>query len=172
MGVNHKKPLVSPYIAVKRSAIHSTGVYALKHIPSGTRVIEYVGERITKKESDRRGEALVKKNKNSRKNGSVYLFELNHRHDIDGNVPYNTARFINHSCDPNCETQVVKGRIWIVAMRDIQSGEEITYDYGYDLDEYEDHRCFCGSPDCPGYIVASHHRSKLKRILKEKMASQ
>ena len=68
--------------------------------------------------------------------------------DIDGNVPWNTARFINHSCDPNAETMNTGRRILIQAMKDIPKGEEITYNYGYDIENYEDHPCHCGSPNC------------------------
>jgi len=135
----------SSHIAVKQSRIHSTGIFAKKDIPEGTRIIEYVGERITKAESDRRADIPLEKHKKNSEHGAVYIFQLNKRHDIDGHVPYNTARFINHSCDPNCETDVIRGHIWIIALRDIKKGEELAYNYNYDIEDYEDHACRCGS---------------------------
>ena len=156
------KKTASPYITVKQSSIHSNGVFAKKNIPAGTRVIEYVGEKITKAESDRRAEVVLNVNKTDNTKGAVYIFTLNKRYDIDGNVSYNTARLINHSCSPNCEAQLVRGHIWIVALKDIQRGEELTYNYGYDFDSYEEHPCRCGSPDCVGYILAEEHWPKLK----------
>jgi hypothetical protein len=157
------KPTTSPYIIVRKSSIHNRGVFARKDIPKGARVIEYVGEKVTKKEAeDRVTETIGNADEN---NGAVYIFELNKRHDIDGKVPYNTARFINHSCDPNCETEIIRGHIWITALRDIKKGEEISYNYGYGPDEFEDHPCRCGSKNCIGYIVAEEHWRKVRKIL-------
>lgn len=130
----------------------------------GTRIIEYIGEKVTKTESDRRGLAYLEKAKNDGL-GLVYLFELNKRYDLDGNVPENFARHINHSCFPNCESQIKRGRVWIVSVREIGVGEELSYDYGYDLEHYEEHPCHCGNKKCIGYIVAHRHRNKLRRIL-------
>ncbi len=156
----------SPYIVVRRSRIHNRGVFARKPIPAGTRIIEYVGERITKAEAQRRAEAALQRHRKDVDKGAVYIFELNKRYDIDGDVPYNTARFINHSCDPNCEVEIVRGRIWITALRDIAEGEELSYNYGYDLEDYEDHPCRCGAPRCPGYILAEEHWPRLRRKLR------
>jgi len=166
------KPTTSPYIEVKRSRIHGTGVYAKKDIPKGTKIIEYVGEKITKKESERRAELhLERHKKNKEEAGAVYIFELNKKYDIDGDVPWNTAKWINHSCDPNAETMIINGHIWIIATRDIKKGEEITYNYGYDLENYEDHPCHCGAKNCVGYIVGEEHWPKLKKLLKKKRRS-
>ena len=159
----------SPYIVARQSSIHSWGIFAKKDIPDDTRVIEYVGERITKKESDRRAHLPLRRNKENSEHGAVYIFELNKRHDIDGYVSYNTARLINHSCDPNCEAVRIHGHIWIISMRDIQKGEEITYNYGYNLEDYHEHPCFCGSHNCVGYILDAGHWEKLKD-LQEKLA--
>ncbi len=125
------------------SAIHGTGGYASRDIASGTRVIEYVGERITKAESLRRCEL-----------DNQYIFDLDDEFDLDGNVPWNPARFINHSCAPNCEAELDDGHVWIVALRDIPAGEELTYNYNYDLEDYREHPCRCGVPGCVGYIVS------------------
>jgi hypothetical protein len=98
--------------------------------------------------------------------GAVYIFTINSRYDIDGWVPYNHARWINHSCDPNCETLIDGEKVWIRAVRDIKKGEERVYNYGYDLDNFEDHVCKCGSKNCVGYIVDEEAWPKLKRRLK------
>ena len=155
------KKTTSPYVAVKKSGIHSKGIFAKKDILKDTRIIEYVGEKVTKLESERR--ALIPLNL-SRKNktfGSVYLFEINKRHDIDGKVDYNTARFINHSCNPNCETHLVRGRVWIVSIRNITKGEELCYNYGYSLEDYQEHECKCGAHNCVGYILDEKHWHKI-----------
>lgn len=131
------------FVLLKQSAIEGTGGFAAKFIPTGTRVIEYVGEKISKEESLRRCEL------NNR-----YIFDVDEACDLDGNVEWNPARFLNHSCDPNCETEVEDGQVWIVARRDIQPGEELTFDYCYDLEDYREHPCRCGSQNCVGYIVA------------------
>ena len=100
----------------RSSLIHGTGGFARRDVGTGTRVIEYVGERITKAESLKRCEA-----------DNEYIFTLDDEHDLDGNVPWNPARFINHSCAPNCEAELDEGRVWIVALRDIKAGEELTF---------------------------------------------
>jgi SET domain-containing protein len=157
----------SPYISVRKSEIHGTGVFARKNVPAGARIIEYVGDRITKRESDRRYQIAWDRARNGNGNeGIVYIFTLNKRHDIDGSVSWNTAKYINHSCDPNCETDIIRGHIWIIAIRDIEKGEEISYNYGYDFDSYEDHPCRCGAENCVGYILAEEHWPKLKRKLR------
>ena len=159
----HKK-----YIFKKKSGVHGWGIFAKVDIVKGARIIEYIGEKITKAEAERRGPRLVEYAKKHKQSGAVYIFVLNKRYDIDGHVDYNTAKFINHSCDPNCEVEIIRGHIWIMALRDIKKGEELFYNYGYDLDTYEEHPCFCRSACCPGYITAQEHWSKLKKALKEK----
>jgi len=101
-----------------------------------------------------------------RSDGCVYIFELNKRHDLDGDVAWNTARLINHSCEPNCESQKARGRIWIVATRDIAAGEELSYDYGFGLENWRDHPCRCGAAACAGYIVTKTQRWRVRRALK------
>ena len=153
----------SPYIQVRSSQIHSKGVFARTAIPEGAKVIEYVGERITKAESERRAHIPLSRHKKDRAHGAVYIFTLNRRYDIDGCVAYNTARFINHSCDPNCEAVIMRGHIWIVARQDIRKGEEISYNYGYSYEDHEEHPCHCGSKRCVGYILDEDHWPRLKR---------
>ena len=141
--------LATDLIVIRESPIHGRGAFAKRSIPRGQRVVEYLGQRISKRESLRRCER-----------NNEYIFALNDDEDLDGNVPWNPARFFNHSCAPNCDAELQDGRIWIIARRDIQPGEEITFNYGYDLEDYRDYPCRCGSPQCIGYIVAKeffHH---------------
>ncbi len=153
------------YIYKKKSTIHGFGIFAKTKIPQGTRIIEYIGEKITKAEAERRGPKLVEYAKKHKQAGAVYIFVLNKKYDIDGHVEYNTAKYINHSCEPNCEVDIIRGHIWVIALRDIEKEEELFYNYGYDLDTYEEHPCFCRKTKCPGYIVAQEHWSKLQKIL-------
>jgi hypothetical protein len=157
------EPTTSEYIEVRDSSIHNKGVFAAKDIPKGTKIIEYVGEKVTKAESSRRVTKTI--DDADHENGAVYIFELNKRHDIDGNFPYNTARLINHSCEPNSEVDIIKGHIWIIAQRKIEKGEEINYNYGYDFEDWEDHPCRCGAKNCIGYILAEDEWPKLRRVL-------
>ena len=149
---------------IRESCIHNKGVFSLLDIDRGTYILQYIGEKITKKEADRRGVAKLEE---SRKTGgpSVLIFELNRRYDIDGDMPGNDAKFINHSCAPNCEAVIWKKEIWIVARRAIKKGEELTFDYGYDVSFYQDHPCLCGSKNCVGYIVSRKQWKKLRKIL-------
>lgn len=149
---------------VRGSSIHGRGVYATRDITAEERIIEYVGELIDKKESGKRGTV---QHERSVKNGdaAVYIFNLTDKYDLDGNVPWNTARLINHSCEPNCEAWMTGKRIYIHALRDIKEGEELTFDYGFDVDCYEDHPCLCGRDACVGYIVSREQWT----ILEEKL---
>ena len=159
------KKTTSPYIAVKNSAIHHRGVFAKTAIPKNARILEYVGEKITTREAEIRGPKVLNRSKNDITRGAVYIFELNKRYDIDGNVPWNTAGIINHSCDPNCESVNINGHIWICAIREIAKGEELAYNYGYNFENWQEHPCRCGAKNCIGYILAEGHWPKLKREL-------
>ena len=159
------------YIEVRQSSIHNTGVYAKIDIPKDTKIIEYVGEKITKEESEKRGDELMKKGDNN-KNAQVFIFEIDKHYDIDGNVSYNPARFINHSCDPNAEAVNENKRIWIISKRFIKKGEEITYDYGYSMEDFEEHPCLCGSEKCVGYIVSEEYRPRVRKILKRRQKNK
>ena len=163
-----REPTTSKYIEVRESEIHGTGVFARTKVPKGKKVIEYIGEKITKKESERRSIALIEKNQGSQTDGAVYIFEVNKRHDIDGNIPENTARFINHSCDSNCKPDVIKNRVWLISTRKIKKGEELSYNYGFDLEDYEEHECRCGAKNCIGYITAKDNWPKLKKLVAKK----
>lgn len=135
----------------RSSGIHGQGVFARHFIPAGTRVLEYLGQRINKAESLRRCEA-----------DNRYIFTLDEDHDLDGDVGWNPAKFINHACVPNCEAELIDGRIWIVARRDIHPGEELAFNYGYDLEAYEEHPCRCGAAECVGFIVAEEYFETIK----------
>tara|TARA_B100001094_G_C18187732_1_gene804984 strand:- start:1672 stop:2166 length:495 start_codon:yes stop_codon:yes gene_type:complete len=156
---------------IKNSKVHGTGVFARNDISRGTKIIEYIGEKITKTEGDKRSAHRIKKYLNSEKTGSVYIFELNNRFDLDGSFSYNKARFINHSCDPNCEVDIIKGHIWISSIKKIKKNDELSYDYGYpfDANDYEDHLCKCGSNKCIGYIIAKDDWNKYKKFLMKKI---
>ena len=158
----------SEWAKVEGSTVHGRGMFATQDIPEGQSIIQYLGERIDKEESDRRGNALFDE---SQKTGGaqVYLFTLDENWDLDGNFEWNTARLVNHSCNPNCEAQIDDDlNIWLVAVRDIENGEELSFNYGFGLDDYEDHPCRCGSKNCIGYIIADDYRPELRRILKKK----
>ena len=152
----------------KKSHLHGSGLFALSNIKKGEQVIEYIGDKVTKKEGDKRADKHLLKAKKNKNNGMVYIFELNKKYDIDGGVARNYARFINHSCDPNCEVEISKNEIWIKSIKKINKGEELTYDYGYafEKDDLRDHRCKCGSTNCIGYIISSDDWPKYLRYLK------
>ena len=154
---------------VKKSRVHGSGIFAREYIKKNTKIIEYIGKKVSKAEGDRRSEKRINKFLNSKVDGAVYIFELNKKYDIDGYYSYNKARFINHSCQPNCEVEIIKGQIWICSVKNIQKGEELNYDYGYEFDEedYKDHRCKCGSKNCIGYIISSDDRRKFKKFIKK-----
>ena len=131
------------WVGFQASPIHGRGGFARTDIPAGTPLIEYVGEIIDKAESIRRCEE-----------NNEYIFTLDDERDIDGSVDWNPARFINHSCEPNCDAEICDGRIWISANRFIRAGEELTFSYDFDLVDYKDYPCRCGAPGCVGYMLA------------------
>ena len=139
-------------VIFRDSPIHGTGGFAVCDIPAGRKIIEYVGRRIDKEESLRQCELE-----------NPYIFTLDERFDLDGNVEWNAARLLNHSCAPNCEAQEESGRIWIVALRQIAAGEELTFNYNYDLVDYREHPCRCGAANCVGYILAEEFFSAMSQ---------
>ena len=151
---------------VKKSKIHGSGVVATVNIKKNIKIIEYIGEKITKKEGDRRSADRIKRYSKKKNEGIVYIFELNKKYDIDGTPEYNKARYINHSCNPNCEVDIIDNKIWIISIKKIEKGQELSYDYGYpfDKDDYQDHKCKCGSSNCIGFIVSQDDWKKLTKF--------
>ncbi len=154
-----------PLCKVKTSEIHGHGLYATTDIEEKAQIIQYVGEKITKEESKKRALEWEDEARETGE-GLVYIFELDDKYDIDGRLGDNPARYMNHSCDGNCEAINSGGEIWIVAIQDIKKGDELVYDYGYDMEHFLDHPCLCGSRNCIGYIVREDQRTKVKKLLK------
>ena len=151
-------------VRLGRSGVHGHGLFARDFIAKDTRIIEYLGEIVTKPEAIRREDMRLARLA-AGGDGCVYVFIINKRYDIDGDVPWNLARRINHSCAPNCEAHDVRGRIWIVALRDIAPGEELNFNYGFSYREARDHPCRCGAEKCAGYILHVSQHWRLKRAL-------
>ena len=130
-------------LLVRPSAIHSTGCYTTTPIAANTFIVEYTGPRLSKEAADER----------YNEQEETYLFGLDDgEHVIDG---FGVAAFINHSCDPNCETDELEGRVWIIALRDIEAGEELTYDYNlYDGEDDDKSPCSCGAKNCRGTLFS------------------
>ena len=140
----------------KKSNIHKDGLSAATNIKKGQKIIQYKGKKVS----------LNKVETNSKYDNEkeIYLFNLNKRYDLDGDFKYNTARLINHSCNPNCEVVEDNKKLWIFAMRDIKKNEELTYDYGFSFDkDYKQYVCKCGSKNCVGYIVREGSRWRIKK---------
>jgi SET domain-containing protein len=144
---------VHPLLVARRSGVQGRGVYARRDIPSGTRLIEYTGERISNAEADRRDE------EEREKRHHTFLFILDEHTVIDARYGGNASKYINHFCDPNCEALFEGQHIWIYSTRDIQKGDELGYDYEYDWEPHytmadlAQYACFCGSPKCRGTMV-------------------
>src|SRR6266568_5694739 len=137
-------------LVVRPSPIHSVGVYTSTPIRKGTRVVEYAGERITVDEADRRYDGVDR----------TYLYGLDDgKTVIDG---HGLGAYLNHSCDPNCEVDEIKGRVWLFAIRDIAAGEELAWDYNL-YDDEEPAPCHCGSHKCRGTMYSREWIAKLRR---------
>lgn len=155
--------VTSPLIEVRNSKIHGRGVYAKHRIVKGGRIIEYLGDRVSHAEADRRYELKTEND------GHTFLFIVDRRTVIDGGVGGNEARFINHGCDPNCETVTEKRRIFIEAIRDIKPGEELCYDYQLTWESTDDpeenalYACRCGAKQCRGSMLDVEPLDKKKK---------
>lgn len=140
---------------VRRSKIHGRGVFAVADLSKGTRLLEYLGERITPREADRR---YAIEHEHS---PHTMLFSVDDKVVIDATRTGNSARFINHSCAPNCEAVEEEGRIFIETIRKVAAGDELTYDYNLVLEERHTpavkraHACFCGVRRCRGTLLGS-----------------
>jgi SET domain-containing protein len=140
----------------KKSGINNLGLFAKSDIKKGEKVIEYKGRKLTHKQ--------VEENDRFDNSKAIYLFTLNERYVLDGDTKTNTAKYINHSCDPNCEVDIIKGKIWIIAIKDIKKGDELSYDYGFGYDaDFRQFPCKCGSKNCCGYIVRDDQRWRINR---------
>lgn len=153
---------------VQRSLIHGRGIFAAMDLPAGTRLIEYKGRRLTHAEADDLYAG-------SAETGHTFLFTLNELYLIDGNVGGNSARWINHSCAPNCEAVIhvdinynqARDKVWLHTLRDVRAGEELTYDYDITLAQRQTPRlkaiwrCLCGAPGCTGTLLKPRSRNRL-----------
>jgi hypothetical protein len=158
------KPIAEKAFRVKSSRIAGRGAFTLRAIARGERLIEYLGERVSHAVADSRYDDAAMPHHHT------FLFTVSRQTVIDASAGGNEARFINHSCDPNCETVIEQSRVFIEAVRDIAGGEELTYDYGYQRDgtetpdeEFRLYGCRCGSPKCRGTILAPLSRAQLKK---------
>jgi uncharacterized protein len=140
-------------LIIRSSDIHAAGCYTTSDIRKGTLIVEYTGPRISKEQGDE-----IYENRQT-----TYLFGLRDGKEvIDG---HGVAMFINHSCDPNCETDEIDNRVWIIALRNIKAGEELTYDYMlYDGDEDDPAPCYCGSRNCRGTMYSEDEIRRQKRV--------
>jgi SET domain-containing protein len=149
-----------PLLEVRHSRIHGYGVFALRRIRKGTMVIEYLGDRVSHDEANDR---YADKDP---KDGHTFLFTVDARTVIDAGVAGNEARFINHGCDPNCQTVNTNRRIFIEALHTIQPGEELAYDYSIQRDDDDPpdvdviFACRCGAQDCRGSMLEAPKRKR------------
>ena len=152
--------MMFPGLIVRSSSIHAAGCYTTRPIKKGVRICEYDGPRMTKAVADARYENRL----------VTYLFACGPNSVIDG---FGTAMFINHCCDPNCETeQDANGRIFISTLRDVAAGEELTYEYNlYDSDE-DAQDCFCLAPNCRGTMFSDMELKRRARLAKQKAAAK
>src|SRR3954463_15699684 len=147
-------------LIIRSSDIHAAGCYTTAPIKKGTMVIEYTGPLISKDEGDKRYEGRE----------YTYLFGMDDGRVIDG---HGIAAFINHSCDPNCETDEINGQIWILAIRNIRTGEELTYDYNlFDGEENDPATCHCKAKHCRGSLYSERELRKRQREAKKKSAGK
>ena len=124
---------------LKDSKIHGKGLFAIDHIKSGEKIVDFEGELITCEEAMKKPEA-----------DSIFLLNVDDEWDLDCSVKYNEGKFINHSCCPNAELHTGDKKAWFIAVKDIKPGDEITFDYNLSYDEVE--KCLCNSESCRGYM--------------------
>ncbi len=165
-----KRPHKRPMIEVRHSRIHGHGVFALRRIRKGTHIIEYLGERISHREADSRY-----LDKGSQDN-HTFLFTVDAKIVIDAGVDGNEARYNNHGCDPNCQSVCIGRRVFIEAIRTIQGGEELAYDYQIqrDPDDAPDvdqvFACRCGVANCRGSMLEAPRKQPVRARAKPKRA--
>ncbi len=146
-------------LVIRSSSIHAAGCYTIRPIRKGARVVEYDGPRMPKSLADTRYEGR----------DITYLFACSGNTVIDG---FGTAMFLNHCCDPNCETEIDDDRIFIIAVRDIAAGEELTYEYNlYDSDD-DTQDCYCGATQCRGTMFSDMELKRRARIAKRRQTAK
>ena len=154
-------------IQTRRSAVHGNGVFAVQDLAEGETLIEYKGQVINWKE------ALRRHPHDPAQPNHTFYFHIDDGHVIDGNVDGNAARWINHSCEPNCEADEVDGRVFIKALRNIAAGEELNYDYGLIIDEpyteklLSEFPCWCGAGQCRGTLLTPKDEDEEKKKKKK-----
>lgn len=170
-----KKHIANPaWHIVRKSTLHGNGVFAARDIPKETRIIEYTGKRITPRQADEMHPV------NPEDPFHTFFFSTSSGKIIDGGDGGNDSRWVNHSCEPNCETQEGRGgkRVYIYAIRDIRKGEELFYDYGLIMDGKitktlrEQYKCLCGAKTCRGTMLALPEKKKAKKKTARKAASK
>jgi hypothetical protein len=153
-----KAESAGPRFQVRRSGVHGKGVFALRPIAAGERIIEYKGEVISWPEAQRRHPH------DPQDPNHTFYFHIDDEHVIDAKYGGNAARWINHACEPNCESETVGERVFIKAVRDLMPGEELFYDYGLVIDERytpklkKEYACRCGAETCRGTMLAPKRR--------------
>jgi uncharacterized protein len=156
-----------PLFEVRHSDIHGYGVFASRRIRKGTTILEYLGDRITHAQADTRYE-----DKDARDN-HTFLFTVDSKTVIDAGVNGNEARFVNHGCDPNCQSTTLKKRIYIESIRTIRRGEELAYDYQIQRDDDdpadvdEIFACRCGAANCRGSMLEAAKKPRSKKPRKK-----
>ncbi|MBX3653780.1 MAG: SET domain-containing protein-lysine N-methyltransferase [Ramlibacter sp.] len=154
-------------LQTRRSGVHGKGVFAVQDLAEGETLIEYVGEVISWKE------ALRRHPHDPKDPNHTFYFHIDEKHVIDAKYGGNSSRWINHSCDPNCEADEQEGRVFIKALRNIPAGEELNYDYGLIIDEpltpelKAEYPCWCGAANCRGTLLAGKDK-KAKKDKKDK----
>ena len=153
-------------LQTRRSGVHGKGVFALMDLAEGEMLIEYAGEVIKWKE------ALRRHPHDPQNPNHTFYFHIDEKHVIDGKFGGNSSRWINHSCEPNCEAEEDEGRIFIKALRNIKAGEELFFDYGLIIDSphtkalLADYPCWCGSKSCRGTLLAPKEKKPGRKTSK------